>query len=563
MGADVKEIVRPKIDIDAILVNEAGQFGKFQVRMYLLVLVAVLFHTWASVEYVFTTTRMKTRCLIPECDNDQPEWSPDWIYNAIPPTAPTNNCYRFANTSTVLDSSDTCPSGLFDTTTLLPCEEYVYENTNTVVYDFGLACDEWRRSLIGVLRTAGTLVALPITGYISDRWGRRVALVFNCFNTAWLGFTRYWAQTYIGFVLSEFIEAVFGSGIFSCCYILMMESVGPKYRVAAGASMNTFFALGEITMGFLAWCVPDWRQLTLTIYAPQIITLTYYFIISESVRWYVSKGRYKETEELLKKIAKVNGKELSEKTMEQLRDAKLYKDENVKSTETEIKAADEPCLILLVFRHKRVLLRCIVSPIWWITTTFTFYGLSINAVNMSGNRYVNYIAVAFMEIPGYWLAVFLMGKIGRKPVLVAGFWICAACQMAYVFMPKGMYTVSLVVYLVAKFCIAMVIVTVYVYTVELYPTRYRHRLFAFSSMMGRVGTILAPITPAFGAQWFEELPFVLFGSMALLSGLLIFLTPETLGTKLSDTLQEANDLGRKKTKNQMNSEEINNNQNEI
>lgn len=85
---------------------------------------------------------------------------------------------------------------------------------------YDLACDEWRRSLIGFVRTFGTLTALPITGYISDRWGRRIALTINAFNTGWIGVTRYWADTYMGFMISEFVEATFGAGVFSCIYIL-------------------------------------------------------------------------------------------------------------------------------------------------------------------------------------------------------------------------------------------------------------------------------------------------------------------------------------------------------
>ncbi|XP_075975366.1 organic cation transporter protein-like [Anticarsia gemmatalis] len=544
---DVKGEVKKKLDLDAILVEEIGQFGKYQARMLLLFMSVAIFATWGGVEYVFTTARTSTRCLIPECDSDQPEWSPVWLSNAVPATGPSSfdNCQRFANT-TVEVANKTCPSSLFNPDVLQCCEEYVYENTNTVVYDYGLACDEWRRSSIGTVRTFGTLLALPITGYISDRWGRRVALAFNAFNTGWLGLARYWAHTYIGFVVSEFVEAMFGAGGFSCAYILLMELVGPKYRVAAGASLNTIFAFGEVLMGIIAWCVPNWRNLTLALYTPQLLTVSYFWIATESVRWYMSKGRYAESEALLKKIAKVNGKKLSEQSLEQLR---TTVEEGARKAETkEQKTNNEPSLVILVFQHKRVLLRCIVSPIWWITSTFTFYGLSVNSINMSGNKYVNYIAVAAMEIPGYWLAVYLMGKIGRKPVLIMAFWTCAACQTAYVFMPQGMPAVSLAVYLIAKSSIAMVIVSVYVYTIELYPTKYRHRLFAFSSMMGRFGSILAPLTPAFGAQWFEELPFVLFGSMALLSGLLIFLTPETLGTKLPDTLEEAEKLGLKDNK---------------
>lgn len=45
-----------------------------------------------------------------------------------------------------------------------------------------------------------------------------------------------------------------------------------------------------------------------------------------------------------------------------------------------------------------------------------------------------------------------------------------------------------------------------------------------------------------GAALFETFPFVLFGSFALVSGILIFFTPETLGTKLPDTMEEAENV---------------------
>lgn len=57
-------------------------------------------------------------------------------------------------------------------------------------------------------------------------------------------------------------------------------------------------------------------------------------------------------------------------------------------------------------------------------------------------------------------------------------------------------TALLIVYMIGKCCIATVMSSIYVYTSELYPTKHRNSLFAFSSMMGRIGSILAPLTPA-------------------------------------------------------------------
>lgn len=214
-----------------------------------------------------------------------------------------------------------------------------------------------------------------------------------------------------------------------------MELMGPKYRVIGGVVMNTFFAIGQVTLGLMAWALTYWRKLTLAIYLPQLITISFYWLISESVRWYLSKGRYEEAEIVLKNVARVNKKQLSEKSLQELR-YNAEEEKRKQARETELKAT-EPWLIAEVFRHKPILLRCCVSPVWWITTTFIYYGLSINSLNLTGNRYLNYVTVSAVEIPGFWIAFVLLGIVGRKPVLIGAFWLCAACQIAFIFIPSS------------------------------------------------------------------------------------------------------------------------------
>ncbi|XP_022836985.1 solute carrier family 22 member 16-like [Spodoptera litura] len=98
-----------------------------------------------------------------------------------------------------------------------------------------------------------------------------------------------------------------------------------------------------------------------------------------------------------------------------------------------------------------------------------------------------------------------------------------------------------------KFGISMVFTSLYLFTSELYPTQYRHRLLAFSSMVGRIGSITAPLTPVLMDYW-EGIPSVMFGGMAVLSGILVLTQPETLGTKMPDTLAEAEALGKPESK---------------
>ncbi|CAH2216019.1 jg22983, partial [Pararge aegeria aegeria] len=105
----------------------------------------------------------------------------------------------------------------------------------------------------------------------------------------------------------------------------------------------------------------------------------------------------------------------------------------------------------------------------------------------------------------------------------------------------------LILFLVGKFGISVVMTSVYLFTSELYPTEFRHSLLAFSSMIGRIGSITAPLTPVLMEYW-HGIPSLLFAFMAVLSGLLVLTQPETLGTKLPDTLAEAEALGRPESK---------------
>lgn len=216
--------------------------------------------------------------------------------------------------------------------------------------------------------------------------------------------------------------------------------MGPKYRVIAGGILTSCFALGQVSLGLVAWAIPEWRRFTLAIYIPQLITFSYFWILPESIRWYLSKGRYEESETLLKEVARINGRELSSNSLELLR-VSAEEDKKNKAIE-EAEKAQEPWLPVLVLRHKQILIRCMVLPVWWITTTLVYYGLSINSVNISGNKYINFVAVSAVEIPGFWLSVLLLSRVGRKPVLMGAFWMCAACQAAYIFMPSGKISVS-------------------------------------------------------------------------------------------------------------------------
>lgn len=82
----------------------------------------------------------------------------------------------------------------------------------------------------------------------------------------------------------------------------------------------------------------------------------------------------------------------------------------------------------------------------------------------------------------------------------------------------------------------------YTITSEYYPTLFRNSITAFAIAFGRCGSILSPYIQLAGEVYWKNLPFAVFGTAGLLSGVLfaIFI-PETKNRKLPETLDEFKD----------------------
>lgn len=93
--------------------------------------------------------------------------------------------------------------------------------------------------------------------------------------------------------------------------------------------------------------------------------------------------------------------------------------------------------IVQVLHSSVILIRLSIWSFCWITNTFVFYGLSLNSVAFAGDKYINFILVAAVEIPAFWLAWLLTDRIGRKPTLSSTFLLSGVFCLAIQFVPKG------------------------------------------------------------------------------------------------------------------------------
>lgn len=114
--------------------------------------------------------------------------------------------------------------------------------------------------------------------------------------------------------------------------------------------------------------------------------------------------------------------------------AKLFQAEDKTEESEPIKTVN----VWVALKNRTLLLRFINCSVAWIVSNLTYYGLSLNSVAISGNKYINFISVAAAEIPAYILTTALLDRLGRRITLCGSFFIAGVACLSFVVIPKGM-----------------------------------------------------------------------------------------------------------------------------
>ncbi|EFA11923.2 Organic cation transporter-like protein [Tribolium castaneum] len=280
------------------------------------------------------------------------------------------------------------------------------------------------------------------------------------------------------------------------------------------ALVGTVNNMGQFLSMFFSGIISD-KLVNYFLYTPPLFLFVYFWIIPESIRWNLSKGKTDDAKNTLRQVASVNGKELSEHSLE-----KLFK---------------TPILIC----------RLVVCFFCWMTCSFLFFGLTLNSVGLAGNNYLDFILTCLVEIPAYFACIYIVDRLGRRWSLSGSFFITGISCCVYTFIPAGFSNLSLTLWLLAKFGATAAYTVIFVVTSELFPTSLRHSLVGACSTFATIGSMVAPQTPLLAKIW-DPLPAILYTIMAVIAGFLTLLFPETVDVTLPDTIEEAVRIGKSK-----------------
>ncbi|XP_046323549.1 organic cation/carnitine transporter 2 isoform X5 [Marmota monax] len=172
-----------------------------------------------------------------------------------------------------------------------------------------------------------------------------------------------------------------------------------------------------------------------------------------------------------------------------------------------------------------------------LTIAVGYFGLSLDTPNLHGDIYLNCFLSAVVEVPAYVLAWLLLQHVPRRYSMATALFLGGSVLLFVQLVPPDLYYLATVLVMIGKFGITSAFSMVYVYTAELYPTVVRNMGVGVSSTASRLGSILSPYFVYLGA-YDRFLPYILMGSLTILTAILTLFFPESFGSPLPDTIDQ-------------------------
>lgn len=294
----------------------------------------------------------------------------------------------------------------------------------------------------------------------------------------------------------EFLDACSSACIFGSAFVLVLEWVRADKRVLSSTIIEVCFSSGLVVLGFIAMYIQHFRYFLLAIYVPGLLVISYYWTVSESVRWLLATKRFRRAEKTLLRAAKFNNVSLSDQSLEIIR-RKCHPNPIEVPIDSEVEDQATYVPLTAVFTSRCLFWRLVALSICWTICTFIYYGLNLSATQINGghSKYVSFILVVGSEIPGFLIAVYVLDRAGRRNTVVGALAWAGISIISSALITTDSSVLALLMVISGKCAITCAFASIYVFAAELWPTSLRNTLLNVCSMIGRIGAMAAPLTP--------------------------------------------------------------------
>ncbi len=379
---------------------------------------------------------------------------------------------------------------------------------------------------------AGMAIGAAVGGLLADRIGRKqvFALTLLVYGLATGASALAWS---VGALLA--LRFVVGLGLgaeLPVASTLVSELTPARMRGRVVVILEAFWAVGwtgAALLGYLVVPASDdgWRWALLVGALPAVWAVVVRWGLPESVRFLVARGRHEEAERVVREF---EASPAITRIPDEVPEAPPAVQES-----TGRRLAD---LFAPGLRRRTV-------AIWlvWFTVNFSYYGafiwlptLLVNAGFPLVRSFEYTLLITLAQLPGYAVAAFLVERWGRRATLATFLLGSAAAASVFGF---GAVSGSVVQIVASGMLLSFFNLgawgALYAATPELYPTSLRGTGSGWAAGVGRIASILAPLSaPPLVILGGPILLFVVFGAVFLVAAAAAFALPELKGTSLGE-----------------------------
>uniref|UniRef100_A0A0K2UUN1 Major facilitator superfamily (MFS) profile domain-containing protein n=1 Tax=Lepeophtheirus salmonis TaxID=72036 RepID=A0A0K2UUN1_LEPSM len=330
--------------------------------------------------------------------------------------------------------------------------------------------------------------------------------------------------------------------------IISMEIIPSNKRAIIGSLFQMFWKLGFINLALLAYLIRDHFYLQLAMSLFNLIFISYIWILPESPRWLLSRGKVEEAKKYLRWIAIWNK---PPGYSDELLDEKIqmFLKNEVKHEQFEEDPSSFTHIVQFILTNTKVRVKyilgksilrrrlgLIVYP--WMVTGMSYYGIFLSVKLLNASKYIIIVVASVVDIFIQFFAIYFFDKFGRIPTLMFTFSICGISGILIFFTQASDTIIRSTLTIVGKTLSSVSFQGLGLLGPELFPTPIRSEVFSIMDSFSKFGAAIAPFAVDLMSIIDYSLPNVFFGIMILLGGICFLFLPETKGIDVPETVEE-------------------------
>uniref|UniRef100_A0A8C9Q4D3 Major facilitator superfamily (MFS) profile domain-containing protein n=1 Tax=Spermophilus dauricus TaxID=99837 RepID=A0A8C9Q4D3_SPEDA len=526
------------------LLDQAGGLGRFQIfQLVLFCITNILTYPHIVLEN-FTAATPDHRCWVQILDNDTVSGnvtrtlSQDALLRISIPldsNLKPEKCRRFILPQwQLLHLNETVTNTAEPDTE--PCVDgWVYDRSyfpSTIITEWDLVCESQSlKSVVQTLFMTGSLLGSLIYSPLSDRFGRKVVYQWCLLQLGIVDTAAAFAPTFLIYCILRFWAGLNIMTITINSFSLMSEWTISKRKSVGVVLMMSSYSIGQMFLGGLAFAIRNWHTLHLAVSVPLFVLLFPSRKLVESFRWLIVRNQLEKGVKELRRVAHINGKKNAEETLTI---------EYVKSTIQNVLDAvhTKPSIFQLFHAPKALnVIRCLFSFHFRFSSAVSFYGLVLNLQHLGSNIFMFQVLFGAITLTARFVSLWTLNYMGLRTNQILFSFLAGVSILVNTFLPQEMQILRVVLATLGIGCVSAASTGSTLHQIELLPTVFRSTLGGIISGFHRIGAIVAPLLMIL-LGYSLHLPWIIYGVITLLAGLVILPLPETRNQPLVNTIQD-------------------------